>query len=245
MLGLVETSVNWSIKRLYQRHYNNTRSIFNNFQLNYSRNSTVSKANYLPGGTAQVCMGNLTGRISCALHDDKKMGRWSGHKIQLQNDTFLFVVTAYRVCKTSKVAAKSSTISSHRQQYMILREEGEENPKPRRQFITDLNKQLKEWKVQSHDHIILMMDANEFHGEEQSGIKKLMLENNMVDAYKEKFPMDTEEFPTHINGSKRIDFILTTSHTMKYIKNIGYTSFYDIYDSDHQGIYIVMWTKVF
>lgn len=139
LLGLVETSTNWNKKSLYQRYHNNIRSHHRNFHFNNSRNSTICEGNYLPRGTIHLCTGSIKGRISKAIHDDKQMGRWSGHKLQLQDDQFLYIVISYGVCKASNVSMTSSTISSYRQQYMILQEEGEELLNPRKQFITDMN----------------------------------------------------------------------------------------------------------
>lgn len=88
-----------------------------------------------------------------------------------------------------------------------------------------------------------MIDANEFTGEEQRGIKHIMFENNMVDVYAEKH--DTQEFATHINGSKRIDYILSTAHTTEFISKIGYTPFYEHFSSDHRGIICDIDVKIF
>lgn len=56
---------------------------------------------------------------------------------------------------------------------------------------------------------------------------------------------DNEEFPTHVNGSKRIDFIMTTAHTIPFVKKIGYTPFYEMYDSDNRGMYCDLDKSIF
>lgn len=178
VIGMVETSANWNRKHLVDRHNKDIRSHYQNFHLNTSKNRTMCPTTYLPGGTAQIFTGDITGRISTPLNDDKGLRRWSGHKCQLKNDLFLFIITAYRVCKASNTLMTSSTISSFRQQYVLLRKDGDENPNPRKQFIVDLNSQIKIWKVQPQDHLIVMLDANKFTGEEQTGISHIMRENN-------------------------------------------------------------------
>lgn len=93
-----------------------------------------------------------------------------------------------------------------------------ENPSPsRNQFITDLNKHIEKWEVSSDDHLIIMLDANEFKGQHKQGLQRLIDKNCLQDVYVEHFNNDseTEEFPSHVNGSKGIDYILATESTIK------------------------------
>lgn len=69
---------------------------------------------------------------------------------------------------------------------MILKQMGNEHPKSRRQFITDLIKQLQEWNITDEDHLILQMDANEAKGTGSNGINDLLFNFNLVDTFEER-----------------------------------------------------------
>lgn len=69
--------------------------------------------------------------------------------------------------------------------------------------------------------------------------KKLKHKNGLIDIYYDRHIHDKDhnEFPTHINGSRRIDYILMTEHTSSFVNVIGYTPFYDQFYTDHRSIY--------
>jgi hypothetical protein len=52
-------------------------------------------------------------------------------------------------------------------------------------------------------------------------MQELMQECNLINLYK-SFHNDYEEFATHANGSKTIDFILGSPNIIQYINRIGY-----------------------
>lgn len=124
---------------------------------------------------------------------------------------------------------------------------GIDNPSPRKQFIEDLNQHIEKWNVTREDHLIVMLDANEYQGEESHGLELLKYKNGLIDVYHDKHIKDKlhHEFPTHINGSRRIDYILMTEHTMSFVKSIGYTPFYELFDTDHRSIYCDLSTDIF
>lgn len=138
-----------------------------------------------------------------------------------------------------KKGSNIAVIPSDAQQSIILRQKGVENPEPRKQFITDLNLQIVKWNVAREDHLIIMLDANEYQGEEPQGLEALNYKNGLVDIYHDRHIQDKahDEFPTHLNGSRRIDYILMTNHKTPLVQAIGYTPFYDLFDTDHRSIY--------
>lgn len=77
--GFSETCTDWKKRHLLERINKDTRQVFPKSHINFSRNKTISVKDCLPGGTLQLCVGNVTGRISIQLHDSWKMGRWCGH----------------------------------------------------------------------------------------------------------------------------------------------------------------------
>lgn len=65
-----------------------------------------------------------------------------------------------------------------------------------------------------------MMDANnEYKGEEKQGIELLKYKNGLINIYHDWHIKDKahNEFPAHINGSRRIDYILMTEHTTAFV----------------------------
>lgn len=123
-------------------------------------------------------------------------------------------------------------------------ESGIDKPNPRHQFIIDFLEHCKTWKIQPEDHIILQLDGNEPMNKEERGIKQLMRHLNLVDVFLEK-DHNPKEFRSHINGSKRIDYVLCTRHTLQFINAIGYAPFYEHFDSDHRMIYYDVNTTIF
>jgi hypothetical protein len=58
----------------------------------------------------------------------------------------------------------------------------------------------------------------------------------MVDFFAQNYP-DTKEFATHINGCKRIDYLVCTENMVEFITKIGYIPFHEAIDSDHRRCY--------
>jgi hypothetical protein len=245
MIGLAETCVNWKLRKVQQRHRKilisearNNPDPISSAAITFSRNSTEYPKASLPGGTTSVTLGKWTGLLQEYLHDNENMGRWSGQKFRINHDVSLFVITGYRVCIFHPRPDSVPTTSSYWQQHVIMRDQGVVSPDPRQRFIDDIIKHFTSWGIQPQDHVILMLDANEaLEDGKQTGIRKLMEQTNLVDVFANKHPeMINDTFPCHINGSKRIDFILARPHTCRFITSIGYAPFYSLFDSDHRGI---------
>lgn len=196
IFGLAETSVNWKLRKLQQRHRQNlitearhSPDPITSTAVTFSRNSTETTASYLPGGTTSVTMGKWTGLLQEHLHDNDNMGRWSGQKFCINQEVSLFVITGYRVCEFHPKSDSVPTTSSWWQQYVCLREQGVASPDPRQRFIDDFIKQFTTWGVTAQDHVIFMLDANEaLEDGKKNGIMKLMENLNLVDVFAEKHP---------------------------------------------------------
>jgi hypothetical protein len=48
---------------------------------------------------------------------------------------------------------------------------------------------------------------------------------------------DETQFPTHSNGSIKIDFLLCTPNLVPFVTKVGYIRFHEAFDSDHRAIY--------
>jgi predicted GTPase len=160
------------------------------------------------------------------------MGRWSGVKLRLNNSTALHFITVYRVC--AQQVNNSNSMSTSTQQYRFLQAMGIKSPNPRNQVLSDLSTWIE--TVNKADHIIIAIDANENVNDNNSGIGMFIENNDLCDIYSWNTQDDTE-FPTHINGSRRIDYMLCTRKTIPYISRTGITKFHEGLDSDHRAMF--------
>ena len=99
-------------------------------------------------------------------------------------------------------------------------------------------------KFNKNDYIIIGIDANESLRDVNSEICKFMKNNDLEDIYS-KVHEDNTEFPTHINGSKRIDLLLTSKNIIPYINRTGILKFHEGFDSDHRGLFCDINTDLF
>lgn len=72
-----------------------------------------------------------------------------------------------------KKGSNIAVISSRTQQSMIMKQNGIDNPDPRKQFIDNLNNHILKWNVSHDDHLIIMLDDNEYQGEEKQGLEEI------------------------------------------------------------------------
>jgi hypothetical protein len=135
------------------------------------------------------------------------------------------------VCPQS--VQKSNSMSTYTQQYMSMRAKGSEDPNPRQQVLDDLQEYIQ--STDTADYILIGIDANETISEESSKIMKVMKNNLLTDVYLYKH--GNEEFPTHINGTNRIDFMLSSQNLLEYITRVGVLKFHKGLDSDHRGMF--------
>jgi hypothetical protein len=121
------------------------------------------------------------------------------------------------------------------QQWILLREQGLQNPDPIAEFYNDLKEQLNKWRQQEYD-IVLMIDANEMIGSKKGGLTDIMIQLNMTDLITLHHGVENEP-NTHLRGSQRIDYILGTKWVQECCTHSGILPFYNGYASDHRPIY--------
>jgi hypothetical protein len=156
IFGYAETNTNW--------HYINTKHSINhiinkqfpNASTNLSDNRFIpnNSSRFLPGGTIQSCTGYWTSRLITNIHDPRKMGRWSGQKFRLKGNRTLTIITAYRSCKKNTTNNKPTSISTYRQQSIMLTEDGISTPDPRKIFIQDIISLIKEHDQSTNNYTI-------------------------------------------------------------------------------------------
>jgi hypothetical protein len=82
-----------------------------------------------------------------------------------------------------------------------------------------------------------MLDANEpMNLKENNGIQKLMDKCNLLNLYK-ALHNDNTDFPTHVNRSQTINFMLCTPNLVQHVWKMGYIPFYECFDLDHRGLF--------
>ena len=142
IFGLSETCVDWDDKLTKSRYENKLRQSHNFSKIIGSTNRAKKLSSFIPGGTMTATVGNWTGRVTGYIQDPRRLNRWSGIKLRLKNQEELIVITAYRVCIQDMNKIGSTTSTS--QQYIHLKEDGIQQPCPRKQFILDMIDQITE-----------------------------------------------------------------------------------------------------
>jgi ribonuclease HI len=231
IVGLSETSVNWEKNKLQQKFQQVLNKDNRNHKMVVSSIKTILTNDYLPGGTAAMINGKWSSRHVADITDPSGMGRYCGFKIRINDTTCLHYITAYRVC--NQKLKVSNSLSSNTQQYMHMLANGTEKPNPRQQILEDLTLYID--NMIPTDKFILGIDANEALSDTSSHIKSFADKNNLIDIFSHLH--DETEFPTHINGSKRIDFLLCSQNVHQYINRTGVLQYHDGFSSDHRGLF--------
>ena len=135
---LPETCTDWKRNHTVTVCSSLARKYWKQVRLSTSCSSIPATHRYLPGGTATLITGNLTGRI-VNLGSDQSMGRWSYARLRGHNGNHIFIITAYMVCKTS--ISTTGPTTAFRQQANILFSEPTviHPPTPVINFFTTLN----------------------------------------------------------------------------------------------------------
>jgi hypothetical protein len=183
--GLAETNTDWEYKSTKDELTNKAKNIFRNSALNFSNNQFRSehKTSYQPGGCIHICTNHWTGTIIQKIDDDRNMGRWTGQKYRLKGDRYLTIITAYRPCRYSSSHFQKATQTVHSQQATMLKDQGLEEPDPRKIFIDDMIKLVKEQEQDPMNSCILMLDANKAIEDKEGSMRKIFNNTNLVDIF--------------------------------------------------------------
>jgi hypothetical protein len=158
-LCLAETNVNWSMrtietkfKGILQKTWQHTSSITSNTEDNFSED-------HQPGGTLAMVCGNWTYRVIEKGTDPFGLGRWTYIVLRGKGASKILLVSAYRVFQQSISTAGETTAMM--QQFRSLSKKFRKvemgvDPKPRMQFIIDLQAWLEE-KTRNGYSIILAL----------------------------------------------------------------------------------------
>jgi len=233
LLGLVETNINWFNKTTYDQVRRQLIEYWPQSLLQTSSYITSQNTIYQPGGTLTLIGNNWTGGAT-GSSDTSGMGRWSTIKITGRQGRILELITVYRVTKNTIQNAGSTT--SYYQQWHHLRRLGNAKPDPRQQILSDLSIYIQTIQA-PNTAIIIMMDANEATTDIQSKIGQWVQSNDLVDVHMFLHELSTD-IPTHIRGSKRIDYIFGTMNILPYVLQGGILPYHFITNTDHRSLYI-------
>ena len=118
----------------------------------------------------------------------------------------------------------------------MLQERGEKKIEIRSKMIDDLIVLINKLQMNNHE-LILTIDANEQFESGKGGAAKLISMTKFVDpiacTHGLQIISDTYQW-----GTKRIDFIFTSSKMYKYIRACGIIIFSQVFPSDHRDIFI-------
>jgi hypothetical protein len=89
----------------------------------------------------------------------------------------------------------------HFQQTTILKSKGYDDPDPRKIFIDDVIKVIKEQEKDPLSSTILMMDANEAINDKEGSIRKIFNTMNLVDTFSYHIGQECN-IPTYSRGTK-------------------------------------------
>jgi hypothetical protein len=215
-------------ERCHGKSKNHSKKI----QISTSSCVEETREDYQPGGVACLLLNKWTGRNIERITDTSGLGRWAGYKMRGKNNKEIVVLSAYRPTRSSDPG--DSTCYS--QQWNTLRiTKGTPSPEPRKEFITDLTNEIKEWEKQKCE-IIIGLDANESMESTNSMIKTLVDNTTLHSLVKSENEKEPE---THTRGTKCIDFMLGTQKVKDLIVAAGYLPFYaGAFDSDHRALMI-------
>lgn len=233
IVNVAQTSLNWQLLNTRNTMHELIRPQFPIYKLYTSRNKHRSTARVVPGGTAQIVVGDWTSRVVEKLHDPRSLGRWCGIKLRLKHNRYLYVITVYRVCAQSITQVGPETAFG--QQAGMLAMEGI-TANPRKQLITDLTHHIKQLQNE-YAEILIVMDANEDLTPASGSLTTLMRDCHLVDIFHHHHGT-CPAFSTYDSGNKRLDYAIGSASLLPFVVRCGYLPFYMGVSSDHRGLFL-------
>lgn len=195
----------------------------------WSASETECKTSFQPGGSATVTYSATTNRIKSKVKD--KLDQWSYVLLDAKGNREIPIIMIYQFVKPTNPHGKSA----YHQQRILLPLMDRPNTDPRTNMYKDLHSLIHIHVTRNKTCIsIIMGDWNEL-SVLTSTSAKLCQDFGLVDVWHHQHP--DNEFKTHLQGSRRIDFTITTKELTDKAKII-YGPFYQRLAGDHQGFYL-------
>lgn len=212
VIGIIEPNRNWSVSDKTIKPLQTTMNVLNQDRAKITtahyREEHSSKLVYQPGGVAQIVLKPLSNRIDSIASD--KLGRWSRQEIRLDGSRSLFVYTAYRPCKAPLTSKKTTTWD---QQVRGLIKRGISDPDPRKQFFSDLTKELNRLKQEGHLYII-GLDINSRHDDDD--VLDFLADTDLVDLFDDFYHTRP---PTYTRSKNTMDMVLGSLDILQWTVN--------------------------
>jgi hypothetical protein len=226
VIGGNETNINSRhpyVQQLFHCHRNRVWE-HSQFQLTCSK---ISK----PGGTILGVTGNASGRIALWFLDP--YGCFSSMTLIGKLGKHIIIILIYQVPRNSGASGNTTT---HHQQVLQLKRDGEDKQNPRQQFCDALGRYLTTKIAEGHK-IIIGGDFNKEIGTNMRGVTRVITKHNLVHVHQTKLGSDNEP-ATYSRGSTCLDYVFMTPNTASLVRSCGAELFNYCFFSDHQGLYV-------
>jgi exonuclease III len=197
--------------------------------------STVFTNWYKPGGTLQLSVGHITGRITSTYQDP--LGRWVSQTFRGREGFQMTVISAYQVVDCGSQPGK---ITAAAQQASYLTQLDAQDCNPRKAFKQDLRTYLSECKSKG-DEILLLGDFNESIDGNFNGISRIIADFHLVDLMRCR--SNQQPPATYSRGRLRLDYGLATRKIADALVGAGYEAFNARFPTDHRAYYFDLDTE--
>jgi exonuclease III len=160
------------------------------------------------------------------------MGRFCSLTLLGRLGKRITIISAYQVPKNSGSRGKTT---SHHQQVLQLKKDGDTGQQPRKHFCASLDAFIDN-KITAGHQIILGGDFNEDVGLNLNGITRIIANHNLVHVMQSQLGANNE-LPTYARWSKRIDYIFMIADVAFLVQVCGAEPFNHRFFSDHRGLY--------
>ena len=190
---------------------------------------------YKPGGTSQLSVGHITGRITTSHQDS--LGRWVSQTFRGRDGFIMTVISAYQVVECGSQQGKTTAAA---QQISQLIHMNVSDCNPRRAFKQDLRHFLHACKSRGEE-LMLLGDFNESIDGNFNGMSRIIADFQLVDLMKSR---STQPPPaTYSRGRLRSDYGLATTRVAEALVSAGYEPFNERFPTDHRAYYFDLDTE--
>jgi hypothetical protein len=238
IIGMAETNTAWQHHHLRTLFASRAGKHFGAAKLSFgfpteAIDEVPEKETFQLGGS--ITMSTRT--LAPMLHgehilDPTGLGRWCRHTLWGKVNTFLSIITAYRVC-TGLISTSTVGSAFSREYEHLRRSQNLTAPRPRKIMIIDLISAITHLQHSGHS-IILMLDSNaQITGD--LDLQRLQQNCDLHDLH-QKHPVPS----TYIGSeARRIDHMFGCSKFLEAVTRSGSLSYLDgPQESDHRGLFV-------
>ena len=226
-----ETNLKWNDYNVFKHTTEIRCNVFRFSKQITSSSSIAYDSLYQPGGTCSIITNDMVGRHHSSSSDDP-LGRWTITNITISNGQLLSIICCYQVCNHTIQTAGPKT--AYAQQWSILRNQGVIAPRPRNQFLHDLDHLIHQL-TQNGNQIILAGDFNDDFSD-PNGIQRLAIKYSLIDSV--EYLHGPYSCTSYARGTKCLDYILLSQSLAPSLRQAGLPAFNTIINSDHRPVYI-------